>query len=63
MFKKITSDKRFPTLLINLIGIIGIILTATGTIGDAEWVKYQASIQAIINIFLPSVLDTPQDNV
>ncbi len=48
--------KANPSLVLNILGGIGMILTGTGVVGDAEWLKYQAIAQAILNLFLPSVL-------
>ena len=55
--------KANPAIFLNILGGIGMVLTGAGIVGDTEWLKYQAIAQALLNLFLPSVLpvkETPK---
>ena len=47
------------TFWVNLIGLTGIVTTAFGLVGDADWVKYEAAILGVVNIFLRVISGEP----
>jgi|GEM_PF-4208453 len=53
--------KLHPSIFINILGGIGMVLTGAGIVGEPDWLKYQAIAQALLNLFLPSPL-TPVVN-
>jgi uncharacterized membrane protein len=47
------------TFWVNVIGLVGIILTGLGVLGDTEWIQYEAVALGAINVALRMVTGQP----
>lgn len=47
------------TFWVNLIMLIGMVLTAFGIVGEPDWLKYQGSALAVVNVILRLISGNP----
>jgi hypothetical protein len=51
------------TFWVNLIALIGMVVTSTGWVIEAQWVQYQAAFLAFINIVLRLYTGEPIEGI
>jgi hypothetical protein len=51
------------TFWVNLVGLVGIVLTGLGVIADPQWVQYQAILLAAVNVALRVVTKQPIEGI
>lgn len=51
------------TFWANVLGLIGMVLTATGVVGEPEWVQYELAALALANVVIRLITKQPIESV
>ena len=51
------------TFWANLIGLVGMVLTGTGVLGQPDWLQYEAVALAVVNVAIRLVTHQPIEGI